>query len=1171
MRMKRTLPNPPGAGGPRARSRWLRAALLQTLLAALCAGAGLARPAGAQDVLDHHVTLTLEAQPMKKVLSQLERLAAVRFVYSYQLIGADRRVSVRAVDRPLAEVLNELLPPLRLRYEVTQDRILLAPVPGPAPRPAAGPGGPAAPAADVAVAGRVTSAGSGEPLPGVTVLVKGSSQGLATGTDGRFALAVPAGSVLVFSSIGFVTQEVTVDGPRADLVVVLAADVKALGEVVVVAYGTQRRTSVTGAVSTVAAPVFEGRPVVSAAQALQGAAPNLIVQQNSAEPGAPLNLNIRGVGTLGNSSPLVIVDGIPGSLNALNPNDIESVSVLKDAASAAIYGSRAANGVLLVTTKKGATNTAPVLAYNTLVGYQTRGIQRRAVTGLEFMQLKNEALANSGQAPQFSPQQVRDLAAQGDYEWYGDAIYKSKALQQNHNLSLSGGSGTTRYLFSLGYVKQNSLFVGDDYNFNRANLRLNLTTQVTPRLRVGAIVAYARVATTEHPFDTQWIVGDAVRIPRIYPLQNAAGSYLTPPTSGSNPVNRLLNGGQRTNRNDNGYGNLNAEYELVNGLRLRGIVGGDLWHYRQDEFQRALQYVTPDGSPSAGADGQNVVQQKLQRTLLTNYQTTLNYDHNFTEKHAVQALVGYSSEHFTDVRSGARVTGIPGNQFGTIGNGTAAAPISDPDGVSHPNGTYGNADSNPQEWAINSVLGRVNYAFANKYLLEGSFRYDGSSRFRAARRWGFFPSVSAGWRVLEEPFAAGLAGTLSDLKVRASLGRLGNQNIGLYRYLSTVVTQPGTYSLGGQLVPGAYFNPANPDITWEKATMGNVGLDLGLFNNGLVASVDYFDKRTRDILIDLPVAGTYGAGAPTQNAASVRNRGWEVALTYRLKSARGFAQSLALNLADNLNTVTSLNTLGNAPGQDIIKGGDTQNIIREGFPIGSYYGYRADGYFQSLEQIRSGPRPDFVAPGTVRPGDIRYVDRNGDGVINEQDRFVLGNPFPRYTFGATYTGAFKGFDLLVFVQGVGKRSLYLRGEAVEAFHNNWENVYQQHLDRWTPTNPNADYPRLTIGTASTNNNQVSDFWLRDASYARLKNVQLGYTLPAELTKRAGIERLRLYVSGQDLYTLTKLKTVGFDPEISEFSESVGAGVTANALDGKVSSGRVYPSVRTVAVGLDVSF
>ncbi|MCR5890998.1 TonB-dependent receptor [Hymenobacter sp. J193] len=999
--------------------------------------------------------------------------------------------------------------------------------------------------ADVTVSGRVTNS-AGEGLPGVTIVVKGTTQGQATNVDGSFSLTVPEGSVLVFSSVGMVNREVTVTGPVSDMTIRLETDSKALGEVVVVAYGTQQKANVTGAINTVSAATLENRPVTTVAQALQGSAPNLTIQQSSAEPGAGLNINIRGVGTLGNASPLIIVDGIAGSLNALNPNDIESVTVLKDAASAAIYGSRGANGVLLVTTKQGALNQKPVVNYNTLVGMQAPNFQRKPVSGLEFMQLKNEALVNSGQSPQFSPQTMRDFAARGDYEWHLNRVIREQALQQNHNLSLSGSGGQTRYLLSLGYVDQNSLFYGDNYGFKRLNTRLNLTTQVTERLKVGGIFTYAHVGTREHAFDSQWIISDAARIPRIYPVQDEQGNYVTPATSTSNSVNRLVNGGLRTNSNDNGYANLNAEFEIIKGLKLRGLVGGDLWNYQMDEFRRSLEYVTLDGSPTAGGDGNNAVRNNHERTLLTNYQATLNYDLNLSEKHSVQALAGYSTENFNVARSGISVLNVPGNNFGVVSNGTAFAG----------NGVYGNNE----EWALNSVFGRLNYAFADKYLLEGSFRYDGSSRFASESRWGFFPSVSVGWRPLEENFLDFLQTSVSDLKVRASLGQLGNQNIGLYRYLSTISLAPGIYSFGGQAVPGNFFNTANRDITWETSTMGNIGLDAGFLQNALTVSVDMFDKRTSDILIDLPVAGVFGAGAPTQNAASVRNQGWEVALTYRQRTDRGYNHSLTLNAADSRNTVT------NTRGVETIRGGDATNIIREGFPINSYFGYRSAGLYQTPEDAASGPQPDFVAPGSVRPGDIRYVDRNGDGRINQDDRFILGNPFPRYTFGATYSADYKGFDLLVFVQGVGKRSLYIRGEGVEAFHNNWENVYTQHLDRWTPTNADASYPRLTIGTASTNNIQGSDYWLRNAAYARLKNVQLGYSLPATLTQKVGIQRLRLFASGQDLYTISKLKKIGYDPEVSEFSESIGFGG-----GGGSSSGRVYPAVRVVSLGLDVSF
>ncbi|WP_055562784.1 SusC/RagA family TonB-linked outer membrane protein [Hymenobacter sp. AT01-02] len=396
--------------------------------------------------------------------------------------------------------------------------------------------------ADVTVAGRVTDS-KGAGLPGVTVVVKGTTQGTSTNSDGSFSLQAPENSVLVFSFVGYSRREVPVTGATSQLSVTLTDDTQALQEVVVVGYGTQQRANVTGAINTVGGATLENRPVTTVAQALQGSSPNLTIQQSSAEPGAGLNINIRGVGTLGNASPLIIVDGIPGSLNALNPNDIESVTVLKDAASAAIYGSRAANGVLLVTTKQGTLNQKPVISYNTVLGWQAPNFQRKPVTGLEFMQLKNEALINSGQAPQFSPQQMRDFAEQGDYEWHLNKVLKKQAFQQNHNLSVSGSSGRTRYLLSLGYVDQNSLFYGDDYGFKRLNSRLNLTTQVTDRLKVGAIFAYAHVGTREHAFDSQWIISDAARIPVIYPVQDEQGNYVTPATSTSNSANRLLNGG----------------------------------------------------------------------------------------------------------------------------------------------------------------------------------------------------------------------------------------------------------------------------------------------------------------------------------------------------------------------------------------------------------------------------------------------------------------------------------------------------------------------------------------------------------------------------------------------------------------------------------------------------
>lgn len=1006
--------------------------------------------------------------------------------------------------------------------------------------------GNAANAQDIRVTGKVTDE-NGTGLPGVSVSLKNTTVGTTTNAEGQYVLNVPDGSengTLVFSFIGYTTEEVPL-ASQSTINIKLVPDIQALNEVVVVGYGSQKQVNVTGAVNTVNAETLESRPVVTVSQALQGAAPNLIIQQNSAEPGAPLNINIRGVGTLNNTSPLVVVDGIPASLDVLNPNDIESISVLKDAGSAAIYGSRSANGVILVTTKKGTQDKKPTVSYNGIYGWQSPTLLQRPVTGYEFAMLKNEALVNSGQNPQFTPDQIRQFNSLGDgYQWHMDAILRRNAPQQNHNLSVAGGTKTTTYLFSLGYLNQASIYQGPGYNFSRYNARLSLTNQITDRLKVGTILSYARSGTKETAYFTEWIIADASRIPRIYPVQDSLGRYVVPPSSGSNSLARLQEGGLRTNANDNIYGNVNAEYELAKGWKVRGVFGAELWNYRGHEFRKSIDYA-----PYSGGDGESSVRESFTRTLFTNLQLLTTYDKSFG-RHNIQALGGYSTEGFTADGFQVRRVGIPGNDFGVINNGTTTDDQ--------------NTNGTGEAWAINSVFGRVAYNFNEKYLFEANVRYDGSSRFAAGNRWGVFPSFSAGWRITEEGFLSGVKNAVGDIKLRASWGQLGNQNIPLFQYLNRVSLSNVGYSFGNQPVPRANILIGYRDITWETSNMTNLGIDATVLGGKLTVSADYFNKLTNDILINLETPGTFGGSLPFQNAATVRNQGWEVAVSWRQRTGQ-VTHSLNANLADNLNTV--VDTRGVRLG---VTNGDRQAVIFEGFPIGSYYGYRSDGLYQNLEQIQNGPKPAFVANGAVQPGDIRYVDRNGDQVINEQDRFVLANPFPRYTYGLTYSAAWKGLDLTVFAQGVGRRSLYLRGEATEAFHNNWDNVYEQHLDRWTPTNPNGTYPRLTIGTASTNNNAGSDYWLQNAAYLRLKNLQLGYTLPNGLTRKIGLDRVRVYFTGQNILTFTRMRT-GFDPEISEFNNSPGAGVAQNQLDGKVTSGRVYPNVQTWATGLDIRF
>jgi TonB-linked SusC/RagA family outer membrane protein len=1098
-----------------------------------CPGVKAGNMAEQRSAESKNLSLDVKDEQLGAVMEQIQKLSGYVFIYSNDEIDASRKVTLQVKNENLEKTLEKLFDPLSIAFRVVKNKIIL----------------------NVEKTSRVESTRTdaaylvsgvvkdekAEPLPGVTILVKGTSSGTSTDAAGRYTLSVAdtIDAVLTFSFIGYKTVDVSING-QSTIDVTLEPSIESLAEVVVVGFATQKKINLTGAVSTITQEALENKPVTSVVQALQGAAPNLIIQQQSSEPGAQMNINIRGIGTLGDNSPLIVIDGIPsnsGALNSLNPNDIESISVLKDAASSAIYGSRSANGVLLVTTKQGGLETKPVVSYNGIVGFQSPTFRQKPVSAYEFAMLKNEALVNSGGDPRFSPAELAAIHAAPANAWYMDEIFKDRAIQQSHNLSVAGGTQGTTYLVSLGRMDQSSNFVGQDFGYQRTNARTNITSRITDKLKAGIMLAYSKNHIKEHAYSTEFIVADASRIPRLYPIKDAEGNYFIPETSSSNPLARLEKGGNRVHDNDNFMANIFAEYNILKDLRIKGVFGGNLWNYQTHEFKKLIDY-----RPYVGGDAQNSIDDSNSKTLQTNVQLIADYKLQISD-HALTVLGGYSSEGYTEKRSRLKQFNVD-NEFAFSTSETE---------IDFDN-TYNNIGT---PWALNSYFGRLTYNFREKYLLEANFRYDGSSRFARENRWGFFPSVSAGWRLTEENFLASVK-DIANIKIRGSWGKLGNQSIDAFLYTSNITNEPNDYGFGNAGVVGAHFSSSNPDITWETSTMVDIGAEIDALQGRLTFSFDYFSKRTKDILLDITVPGAYGADAPFVNAAIIDNKGWEIAVTYR-HTGSVVQHTLSANIADNLNTVVDVR------GKETIEGGDRAIIIREGHSINSYYGYKSDGLYQNLEEIEAGPKPSFVANGAVSPGDIRYVDRNSDGFINERDRFILGNPFPRYTFGLNYRAKYKGFDFSMFIQGVGKRNLYLRGESVEAFHNNWENVYEQHLDRWTPTNPDASYPRLTIGTASTNNNAGSDYWMLNAAYARLKNVQLGYTVPKPITKKMGLDNVRIYLTGQNLLTWTKMKN-GFDPEISEFNSRFD-----ETADGKVNSGRVYPNLKVYALGVDITF
>tara|TARA_R110002049_G_scaffold307720_2_gene509194 strand:+ start:14105 stop:17140 length:3036 start_codon:yes stop_codon:yes gene_type:complete len=988
---------------------------------------------------------------------------------------------------------------------------------------------------DRVITGRVISGNI--PLPGASIIESGTSNGTVTDFDGQFELRLsnPSSKSIIASYLGYIQKEVSLAGGIDVFEIVLEEDLSKLDEVIVVGYGTKKKVNLIGAISVIGEESIEGKPVTNAYQALQGESPGLQIQQGTSEPGSIPQINIRGISTINGNTPLIVVDGIISSLNNVNPNNIKSISVLKDAASASIYGSRAANGVVLVTTKNGEEGKAK-FTYNGSFGIQEPTNFPEFVEPWVYATLRNEALVNSGIAPAFSPAQILAYKEQGYHGNFYEGLFKDYAQQSSHNLSMSGANNGLNYLLSLGYLDQESLFKGPDFGYKRYNMRINLDKKINDKLKAGGRMSFVRNDIKNHAWWTEWLIEPTVRTPTIYDDVDENGDYTLVSGSNGNSLARLEKGGERNSQNDEFLWNVNLEYEPLNNLVLKAVFGGNIVSNKTHEFRKAIEYAYP-----GGGDNQNQVADHYERALYLNPYVTANYEIEPLDGHNLSFMLGVSSESYKTNFFGVTGLGVSGNDFGVISN---ASEILQNGSARDRSGTYGSAN----EWAIQSAFYRIGYTYADKYLVEGNVRYDGSSRFGSDYRWGVFPSISLGWVLSKEKFFEPIKQIIPFAKIRASWGQLGNQDISdLYGYQSLVNTSSNVYSFAGVGASGAYYSVSNQSRTWETSTMKNLGVDLAFFNRKLNITAEVFDNLTDDMLLQLPIPATYGLGQPFQNAGSVRNRGWELSIDYKTSTGK-VNHSFRLNASDNVNEIVDLK------GKEFINGGDVQTILREGFPINSYYALRSDGFFQSEEEIANSATPIFAT--SVKPGDIKYIDKNGDGDIDyENDRFIVGNPFPRYTFGFTYGLDWKGFDFSMLIQGVGKRYQWIRGEITEAFHNSNEGpVFPRHIDRWTPVNTDATYPRLTVGSESVNNAARSDFYIQDAKYVRLKNIQIGYTFPTSIASKVGFNNARIYLSGLNLITLSPMNN-GLDPEV---------------FGGAAGSGRVYPVSKVFSLGLDIN-
>jgi len=1116
-------------------------------------------PARAQDMASTRRQSRPPAQEktstLKTVLSALEVKYGVSFLYKSELEAkplssgdADRQPTLEAALAYLARTSNLAYKKIRDSFYIIYRKDEVPPkVPlqggsaHTAPLHLQGALYDPAVMQQIIVKGRVTDE-KNQPVPGVTVVLQGTTTGATTDADGNYSLQLPDGNgVLEFSYIGYVKQQVPVNN-RSTINVQLAPDIQSMSEVVVVGYGTQKKVNLTGAVTALSGEDVNWKPVGQVSAALQGVASGVTVKQNSGQPGSDQGtIRIRGIGTLNNNDPLVLVDGVQYNINDIDANDIASMSVLKDAAAASIYGVRAANGVILITTKRGATGKAKV-TYSNYFGWQKPARLAKYVGAQEFMRLVNLMRQNSGSGAQYSDTQIaayndpnRNKDTYPDNYWLNDVLTGS-GFQQSHSLSVGGGTENIKYQFSTNYFDQHGLIRNMDYN--RITARLNTDIRITEKLNFSADIS-TRLGDQQEP---QGVEGSAW-------YQFGQGAIINPLTvnrysdgtwglvrGGHNPIRLQEEGGLYVYKDNLFTGNFKANYQIVNGLTLTGMAAVNYRSVYNSLHNKALDYFTdfPDNT-NVLTIGQHNITKEYQGSWFRNFQGLLEYQKDLGH-HAFKVMGGVSRLSQTyDELSGYR-TNLPNGDIEQIDAGAA-------DGQ--------RAEGTANAYHLLSFFGRLNYSFRDKYLFEANIRRDGSSRFAEGQKWGWFPSFSAGWRISGEEFMQDVS-FIDNLKIRASWGELGNDvfesdNLNIptnYPYQSTY--QYNSYPFGGTLSQAAGITVyPNSGLTWETTRMTDIGLDLTVLQH-LDITFDYYKKSTSDILLDLRIPITVGLDAPVQNAGKVENTGWELAVNYRGKIGNEFSYNIGANLSDVKNRIVDLR------GADLVSR-DNNNIYTgnvRGVPIGAFYGYQVAGIFQTQEQVDGYPVQPVSGTG---PGDLMYMDQNNDKVVKEGDASVggdmvyLGSNIPRYTYGVNLGASYKGFDLSGFFQGVAKVDIQtlVMEKAPTSSDGNFRAI---HADSWTPDNTDAAFPRLVT---SVQNYQSSSFWVKSGAYLRLKSLQLGYTLPAPWLKQVGLSRCRLYVSGQNLLTFTSLPS-DIDPEAPNDS-------------------RYYPQVRTYTFGLNVAF
>ncbi len=1074
--------------------------------------------------------LNLDMQNVKvsDVLQAIENQSKYRFAYSSEFIDLDRKINISIQDQGIEEIMKTVFSGTGIKYEIEDRHIMLL-----------SPEKQSAIQQQKQVKGKVSDS-SGISLPGVSVSIKGTTNGTITDADGNYLLnAVVPDATLIFSFVGMQTQSIVFTG-QPIVNVTMEEETIGLEEVVAIGYGTQKKVNLTGSVSSIGAQQLERRPILSTSATLQGMAPGVTVTTQSGSPGGDGGqIRIRGINSFGGSdcSPLVLIDGIAGSLDMVDANLVESISVLKDAASAAIYGSRAANGVILVTTKRASKDKFAV-NYKGYIGKQEATDIPKVTDGETFMNVFNAANMNDNGYNLYSETEIAEFREKyaedpSNYDWQ-KATLSGSGFTHNHFISLMANSDKIHIMPSFSYSSQDGII--KNTGFERYVFRNNMDIKPNDKLSIKVDLSFSNSDRLQ--IATEGDVWNYLgRMPTNIPIRR--NGLWSEGWVKINPIGLIEDGGNRKTNNLEFLGNLSVDLKPAKWITLTGVIAPRYRTRNAHTFSKSVMTYNDDGSEAGAAYTYTDLTETAYRYFFGNYQffanTVKEYkDHSFglmvgtsRETYDEKYLMGYRRDYTYDTYE---VLAAGADNETKDNNGTQA------------------------QWILVSGFGRFNYDYKDRYLFEANLRYDGSSRFSSNNRWATFPSFSAAWRISEEPFMEKTKDYIDHLKLRASWGKLGNQNIGssYYPYISQLSV--GSISMGKQIYQLVALNDmANPDLKWEETQMAGVGIDINLFNHFSLTG-DWYRKDTDGILLTLYTSQLTGLNAPYQNAAKVRNTGWDFGATYDNQWG-DFKLGVELNFSDVKNVITDM------------RGQTSGTLLRqqEGYAVNSIYGYISEGLYQSQEEINAGS----VQFGTLHPGDIKYKDIAGafdennnpmaDGKITDEDKTIIGNTIPRYTYGMNLNLAWKGFKMNAFFQGVGKVDGYLSSHYVIPCANS-SAIKTWQLDYWTEENRDAAFPRPSI--TSTNNTQNSDYWMKSATYMRLKNLQLGYDLPKNLLDNFGISNLYVYVNAQNLLTFTDFWN-GYDPEIN---------YNAGAEDGvSLGSGAYYPQVKVFSFGVDLKF